>query len=159
MWTSPCALLATPTKCRYVSEITSRCSRGMHGAELPSSGLKKTHCPFQQAQEMVQEILRERGHGGFSERNDFGSHMGGGGGMDVSLLDEASTAFEAYPNLQTLQMLSTQIPVPRHSVGVVIGRSGEMIKKIQNDAGVRIQFKQGRSLDHFGLMHFPHLLM
>ena len=36
-----------------------------------------------------------------------------------------------------------QVPVPRHSVGVVIGRSGEMIKKIQNDAGVRIQFKQG----------------
>ena len=24
-------------------------------------------------------------------------------------------------------------PVPRHLVGVVIGRSGEMIKKIQND--------------------------
>lgn len=34
--------------------------------------------------------------------------------------------------------------MPRHSVGVVIGRSGEMIKKIQNDAGVRIQFKQGQ---------------
>uniref|UniRef100_A0A8C4IUL5 K Homology domain-containing protein n=1 Tax=Dicentrarchus labrax TaxID=13489 RepID=A0A8C4IUL5_DICLA len=68
----------------------------------------------QQAQEMVQEILRERDHGGFSERNDFGSRMGGG--MDI--------------------------PVPRHSVGVVIGRNGEMIKKIQNDAGVRIQFKQ-----------------
>ncbi|XP_038554849.1 far upstream element-binding protein 2-like isoform X1 [Micropterus salmoides] len=68
----------------------------------------------QQAQEMVQEILRERDHGGFSERNDFSSRMGGG--MDI--------------------------PVPRHSVGVVIGRSGEMIKKIQNDAGVRIQFKQ-----------------
>ncbi|XP_070703853.1 far upstream element-binding protein 2-like isoform X2 [Pempheris klunzingeri] len=68
----------------------------------------------QQAQEMVQEILRERDHGGFAERNDFGSRMGGG--MDI--------------------------PVPRHSVGVVIGRNGEMIKKIQNDAGVRIQFKQ-----------------
>ncbi|TNN80579.1 Far upstream element-binding protein 2 [Liparis tanakae] len=68
----------------------------------------------QQAQEMVQEILRERDHGGFSERSDFGSRMGGG--MDI--------------------------PVPRHSVGVVIGRNGEMIKKIQNDAGVRIQFKQ-----------------
>lgn len=35
--------------------------------------------------------------------------------------------------------------MPRHSVGVVIGRSGEMIKKIQNDAGVRIQFKQGQA--------------
>uniref|UniRef100_A0AAQ5X469 K Homology domain-containing protein n=1 Tax=Amphiprion ocellaris TaxID=80972 RepID=A0AAQ5X469_AMPOC len=68
----------------------------------------------QQAQEMVQEILRERDHGGFSDRNEFGSRMGGG--MDI--------------------------PVPRHSVGVVIGRNGEMIKKIQNDAGVRIQFKQ-----------------
>ncbi|XP_056263627.1 far upstream element-binding protein 2-like isoform X2 [Pseudoliparis swirei] len=68
----------------------------------------------QQAQEMVQEILRERDHGGFSERSDFGSRMGGG--MDI--------------------------PVPRHSVGVIIGRNGEMIKKIQNDAGVRIQFKQ-----------------
>ncbi|XP_062264257.1 far upstream element-binding protein 2-like isoform X3 [Platichthys flesus] len=70
----------------------------------------------QQAQEMVEEILRERDHAGFSERNDFSSRMGGG--MDVS------------------------VPVPRHSVGVVIGRNGEMIKKIQNDAGVRIQFKQ-----------------
>uniref|UniRef100_A0A672GSJ7 KH-type splicing regulatory protein n=1 Tax=Salarias fasciatus TaxID=181472 RepID=A0A672GSJ7_SALFA len=68
----------------------------------------------QQAQEMVQEILRERDHAGFGDRNDFGSRMGGG----------------------------MNIPVPRHSVGVVIGRNGEMIKKIQNDAGVRIQFKQ-----------------
>eukprot|EP00064_Thunnus_orientalis_P010529 superscaffoldBa00001438_g10555 len=61
----------------------------------------------QKAQEMVQEILRERDHGGYSERNDYGSRMGGG--MDIA--------------------------VPRHSVGVVIGRNGEMIKKIQNDAG------------------------
>ncbi|XP_063760990.1 far upstream element-binding protein 2-like isoform X2 [Eleginops maclovinus] len=68
----------------------------------------------QQAQEMVQEILRERDHRGFNERNDFSARMGGG----------------------------IDIPVPRHSVGVVIGRNGEMIKKIQNDAGVRIQFKQ-----------------
>ncbi|KAL3053885.1 hypothetical protein OYC64_006252 [Pagothenia borchgrevinki] len=68
----------------------------------------------QQAQEMVQDILRERDHGGFNERNDFSARMGGG--MDI--------------------------PIPRHSVGVVIGRNGEMIKKIQNDAGVRIQFKQ-----------------
>lgn len=63
---------------------------------------------------MVMDILRERDQGGFGDRNEYGSRVGGG--IDV--------------------------PVPRHSVGVVIGRSGEMIKKIQNDAGVRIQFKQ-----------------
>ncbi|XP_051630757.1 far upstream element-binding protein 2-like [Manacus candei] len=68
----------------------------------------------QQACEMVLDILRERDQGGFGERSDYGARLGGG--IDV--------------------------PVPRHSVGVVIGRSGEMIKKIQNDAGVRIQFKQ-----------------
>ncbi|EMP29649.1 Far upstream element-binding protein 2 [Chelonia mydas] len=67
-----------------------------------------------QACEMVMDILRERDQGGFGDRNEYGSRIGGG--IDV--------------------------PVPRHSVGVVIGRSGEMIKKIQNDAGVRIQFKQ-----------------
>ncbi|XP_043913011.1 far upstream element-binding protein 2 isoform X1 [Protopterus annectens] len=66
----------------------------------------------QQACEMVMDLLRERDQGGFGDRNEYGSR---GGGLDV--------------------------PVPRHSVGVVIGRSGEMIKKIQNDAGVRIQFK------------------
>uniref|UniRef100_A0A8C6LF38 KH-type splicing regulatory protein n=1 Tax=Nothobranchius furzeri TaxID=105023 RepID=A0A8C6LF38_NOTFU len=69
----------------------------------------------QQAKELVNEILRERDHPGFGERNEYGSRMGGGGGIDVT--------------------------VPRQSVGVVIGRSGEMIKKIQSDAGVKIQFK------------------
>ncbi|RVE75778.1 hypothetical protein OJAV_G00002340 [Oryzias javanicus] len=68
----------------------------------------------QQAKDMVNEILRERDHAGFGERSEYGSRMGGGG---------------------------IEIPVPRQSVGVVIGRNGEMIKKIQNDAGVKIQFK------------------
>uniref|UniRef100_A0A3Q1GGW6 Far upstream element (FUSE) binding protein 3 n=1 Tax=Acanthochromis polyacanthus TaxID=80966 RepID=A0A3Q1GGW6_9TELE len=36
----------------------------------------------------------------------------------------------------------TFVVVPRFAVGIIIGRNGEMIKKIQNDAGVRIQFKQ-----------------
>ena len=39
-------------------------------------------------------------------------------------------------------MSPPQVPVPRFAVGIVIGRNGEMIKKIQSDTGVRIQFKQ-----------------
>ncbi|CAJ1052654.1 far upstream element-binding protein 2 isoform X2 [Xyrichtys novacula] len=73
----------------------------------------------QQAKEMVNEILRERDHAGFGDRNEYGSRMGGGGGGGGGI----------------------DIAVPRHSVGVVIGRNGEMIKKIQSDAGVKIQFK------------------
>lgn len=34
------------------------------------------------------------------------------------------------------------IPVPRTAVGIVIGKGGEMIKKIQQDTGAKVQFKQ-----------------
>uniref|UniRef100_A0A8B9J6T1 Far upstream element (FUSE) binding protein 1 n=1 Tax=Astyanax mexicanus TaxID=7994 RepID=A0A8B9J6T1_ASTMX len=40
-----------------------------------------------------------------------------------------------------VQQAKEMVPVPRFAVGIVIGRNGEMIKKIQNDTGVRIQFK------------------
>ncbi|MGH0152983.1 UNVERIFIED_CONTAM: hypothetical protein FKN15_059546 [Acipenser sinensis] len=86
------------------------------GADKP---LRITGEPFkvQQAKEMVMELIRDQG--GFREqRNEYGSRMGGNDcGLDV--------------------------PVPRFAVGIVIGRNGEMIKKIQNDTGVRIQFKPG----------------
>ena len=34
--------------------------------------------------------------------------------------------------------------MPRSAVGVVIGKNGDMIKKIQNETGARVQFQQGR---------------
>lgn len=46
-------------------------------------------------------------------------------------------------NADEVLFLCAQVSVPRFAVGIVIGRNGEMIKKIQNDAGVRIQFKPG----------------
>lgn len=102
------------------------------------------------------DILRERDQGGFGDRNEYGSRIGGG--IDVSagllggwsgtgcgwLAGSRGTADSDKAQLILLCPGHPQVPVPRHSVGVVIGRSGEMIKKIQNDAGVRIQFKQGQ---------------
>uniref|UniRef100_A0A8C8FKM3 K Homology domain-containing protein n=1 Tax=Oncorhynchus tshawytscha TaxID=74940 RepID=A0A8C8FKM3_ONCTS len=79
--------------------------------------LRITGDPYKvhQARELVIEIIRDKYQGDLhSGRNDFGSRLGG------STLDVA---------------------VPRFAVGIVIGRSGEMIKKIQGDSGVRIQFK------------------
>nr|XP_035123478.2 far upstream element-binding protein 3-like [Callithrix jacchus] len=81
--------------------------------------LRITGDPFkvQQAREMVLEIFREKDQADFRgvhSRGDFSSRMGGG---------------------------SIEVSVPRFAVGIVIGRNGEMIKKIQSDAGVRIQFK------------------
>jgi len=44
---------------------------------------------------------------------------------------------------------SVDIPVPRAAVGIVIGKGGEMIKKIQTETGCKVQFKQddGQSED------------
>ncbi|XP_063237832.1 far upstream element-binding protein 2 isoform X2 [Bacillus rossius redtenbacheri] len=39
---------------------------------------------------------------------------------------------------------SHHVLVPRAAVGVVIGKGGDMIKKIQNETGARVQFQQGR---------------
>ncbi|KAF7657087.1 hypothetical protein LDENG_00031770 [Lucifuga dentata] len=70
----------------------------------------------QQARELVVKLIRDKDQGEFRVgRADFGSKIGGS---------------------------SLDVVVPRFAVGIIIGRNGEMIKKIQNDAGVRIQFKQ-----------------
>uniref|UniRef100_A0A8C7MLP2 Far upstream element (FUSE) binding protein 1 n=1 Tax=Oncorhynchus kisutch TaxID=8019 RepID=A0A8C7MLP2_ONCKI len=87
------------------------------GADKP---LRISGEPFkvQQAKDMVMELIREQGFR--EQRGEYGSRMGGGGGGGGEGLD---------------------VPVPRFAVGIVIGRNGEMIKKIQSDTGVRIQFK------------------
>uniref|UniRef100_A0A3Q1IP45 K Homology domain-containing protein n=1 Tax=Anabas testudineus TaxID=64144 RepID=A0A3Q1IP45_ANATE len=83
------------------------------GADKP---LRISGDPYkvQAARELVLEVIREKDGDFRSGRNDFGARLGGS---------------------------SLDVPVPRFAVGIVIGRNGEMIKKIQNDAGVRIQFK------------------
>uniref|UniRef100_A0A9J7YIM9 K Homology domain-containing protein n=2 Tax=Cyprinus carpio TaxID=7962 RepID=A0A9J7YIM9_CYPCA len=82
------------------------------GADKP---LRISGDPFkvQQAKDMVMDLIRDQGFR--EQRGEYGSRVSGGDSLDV--------------------------PVPRFAVGIVIGRNGEMIKKIQNDTGVRIQFK------------------
>ncbi|CAH2316012.1 far upstream element-binding 3 isoform X3 [Pelobates cultripes] len=94
------------------------------GADKP---LRITGDPFkvQQARDLVLEIIREKDQIDFrGVRSDFSSRMGGG---SIEALNPSC--------------VTGQVSVPRFAVGIVIGRNGEMIKKIQNDAGVRIQFK------------------
>uniref|UniRef100_G1SQI0 Far upstream element binding protein 3 n=1 Tax=Oryctolagus cuniculus TaxID=9986 RepID=G1SQI0_RABIT len=101
------------------------------GADKP---LRITGDPFkvQQAREMVLEIIREKDPADFrGVRGDFSSRLGGG---------------------------SMEVSVPRFAVGIVIGRNGETIKKIQSDAGVRIQFRPGwlpRVSEALGLCRRP----
>ncbi|XP_050305974.1 far upstream element-binding protein 2-like isoform X2 [Anthonomus grandis grandis] len=61
-----------------------------------------------------------RGGGGGGYDDGFGGGGGGGGGADYEVL------------------------VPKAAVGVVIGKGGDMIKKIQSETGCRVQFQQAR---------------
>ncbi|XP_076455449.1 far upstream element-binding protein 1-like isoform X3 [Babylonia areolata] len=84
----------------------------------------------QRAKEMVLELLAEKDMqgpgGGMGTFNNFDG-MGHGGGVPGGM----------------------EIPVPRQAVGLVIGKGGEMIKKIQNESGAKVQFKpdDGQSED------------
>ncbi|EHB01767.1 Far upstream element-binding protein 1 [Heterocephalus glaber] len=132
-----CMLTGTPESVqsakRLLDQIVEkgRPAPGFHHGDGPGNAVQEIMIPaskaglvigkggetikqLQQAKEMVLELIRDQG--GFREvRNEYGSRIGGNEGIDV--------------------------PIPRFAVGIVIGRNGEMIKKIQNDAGVRIQFK------------------
>ena len=90
----------------------------------------------QRAKEMVMDLLAEkemesmgRGGGGF---NDFGQN---GSGSERGGFDDFGMRGGA------------EIQVPRSAVGIVIGKGGDMIKKIQSDTGAKVQFKpdDGRS--------------
>ncbi|KAG3288188.1 far upstream element-binding protein 3 isoform X3 [Ictidomys tridecemlineatus] len=134
----PCVLTGTPESIeqakRLLGQIVDRCRNGpgFHNDIDGNSTIQEILIPaskvglvigkggetikqLQQAREMVLEIIREKDQADFrGVRGDFSTRVGGG---------------------------SLEVSVPRFAVGIVIGRNGEMIKKIQNDAGVRIQFK------------------
>lgn len=78
----------------------------------------------QRAKELVLDLIADKDMGG------GGGGVGGGGG---------GGGFGEYGGGGGRHQ--QEIPVPRPMVGVVIGRGGEMIKKIQTDTGAKVQFK------------------
>lgn len=80
----------------------------------------------QKARDMVMELIGDR-NGGPMPRGMGGPGGGGPGGPGGGGPGGHHGGEE--------------VPVPRNLVGVVIGKGGEMIKKIQADTGARVQFK------------------
>ncbi|XP_035222644.1 far upstream element-binding protein 1-like isoform X2 [Stegodyphus dumicola] len=76
------------------------------------------------AKQLVMDLITEKElesiqRGGFDGTNEYGSAAGGQRGGSGS---------------------THEIMVPKQAVGVVIGKGGDMIKKIQQDSGARVQF-------------------
>lgn len=83
------------------------------------------------AKSLVYDLIQDKGDGAqqpnsrpnFNNNRDMGGgHMGGGDQLEIF--------------------------VPKAAVGVVIGKGGDMIKKIQNETGCRLQFLQTKGDGH-----------
>lgn len=78
------------------------------------------------AKQLVFELIQEKEAGGFPS-----SGGGGGGGGNQRQFNSGGEQAEVF--------------VPKVAVGVVIGKSGDMIKRIQGETGCKLQFIQGRN--------------
>lgn len=77
------------------------------------------------AKRLVEEIINSRDDNPPSQRfNAYGSMMGGGGGGGGGGPRSIG-----------------EVIVPRSSVGMIIGKGGETIKRLANESGAKIQFK------------------
>ncbi|KAM3961404.1 LOW QUALITY PROTEIN: P-element somatic inhibitor [Aphomia sociella] len=89
------------------------------------------------AKQLVYELLADK------DMQGGGGSIGGsvGGGSQRPQYDDVYSPQEQGNGLATN---STEVPVPKIAVGVVIGRGGDMIKRIQAETGCRVQFHQER---------------
>ncbi|XP_043208493.1 far upstream element-binding protein 2-like isoform X3 [Amphibalanus amphitrite] len=96
-------------------------------ANAPEKPLRITGDPKQieRAKQLVFDLM--------AEKDNYGPGGGGGGG---------GRNFGRGGGFGTT---SQEVTVPQAAVGVVIGKGGEMIKKVQNDTGANIQFQQNIS--------------
>ena len=85
--------------------------------------------------EMLAEKDMERGRRQMGGFNEYGSQMGGGGGGGDRGGDRRG--FGSGP--------SVEVAVPPNFIGLVIGKGGESIKRIQQESGTKIQFDTSKT--------------
>ncbi|KRT81855.1 K Homology domain containing protein, partial [Oryctes borbonicus] len=81
------------------------------------------------AKQLVYDLIAEKEMQAYNRR-------GGGGGGSRNMDDRQQ--YDGYGTSEA------EVLVPRAAVGVVIGKGGDMIKKIQQETGARVQFQQAR---------------
>ncbi|XP_022912976.2 far upstream element-binding protein 1 isoform X2 [Onthophagus taurus] len=89
------------------------------------------------AKQLVYDLIAEKEMQAYNRRGGGGGGGGNGGmnrggGMEDRQYDQYGGNSEA------------EVLVPRAAVGVVIGKGGDMIKKIQQETGAKVQFQQAR---------------
>ncbi|KAF5269826.1 hypothetical protein FQR65_LT05872 [Abscondita terminalis] len=84
------------------------------------------------AKQLVYDLIAEK------EMQAYNRRGGGSGGSNNSRNQDDRQQYNDYGNNEV------EVLVPRAAVGVVIGKGGDMIKKIQAETGARVQFQQAK---------------
>lgn len=103
------------------------------------------------AKQLVFELIQDKGDGQSNNRGGGGGGGGGGGSGGGGFnnrhqdRDHGSHGGSGYGGGPPHGGDSMEIFVPKLAVGVVIGKGGDMIKKIQAETGCRLQFLQTKN--------------
>ncbi|XP_072160379.1 far upstream element-binding protein 1 isoform X2 [Bemisia tabaci] len=85
------------------------------------------------AKQLVYELIAEKD----MQNSSFDNSFGGG-------RNDFMNSFGNFENGSGSRSGENEVLVPQPAVGVVIGKGGEMIKKIQQETGAKVQFQQNR---------------
>lgn len=94
------------------------------------------------AKQLVFELIQDKGE---SHSNNRGGGGGGGGNFNNRHQERDHGGPGGGYGGPQAGGDSLEIFVPKQAVGVVIGKGGDMIKKIQNETGCRLQFLQTKN--------------
>jgi far upstream element-binding protein len=94
------------------------------------------------AKQLVYELIEDKGNPQQQQNNRGNGGGGGGGGGYNNRSQDHGHGNNSYGNNGGDQI---EVFVPKAAVGVVIGKGGDMIKKIQADTGCRLQFLQTKN--------------
>jgi far upstream element-binding protein len=89
------------------------------------------------AKQLVYELIEDKGNQGQQQHNQGGPRGGGGGGFNRNNQQDQGNNYGSGDQIEVF--------VPKVAVGVVIGKGGDMIKKIQAETGCRLQFLQTKT--------------
>nr|XP_006823040.1 PREDICTED: far upstream element-binding protein 2-like isoform X5 [Saccoglossus kowalevskii] len=108
----PLRVSGDPQKCKHARELVNELIGDKDNPGMEMFG-ERMDGGYDRERDDDRDFERRGGRGDYGPR--MGGPPGGGGGFEML--------------------------VPRFAVGIVIGRGGDMIKKIQNETGARIQFR------------------
>ncbi|KAF9159896.1 hypothetical protein BGX21_002855 [Mortierella sp. AD011] len=97
------------------------------------------------AKRPYEEDSYSQGHDSHSDENPYGKRMAYDSGRDSTPVHRPGLGAQVShyaPPMRNEHNIQEEMPVPGNLVGLIIGRGGENLKRIERETGCRVQFSQ-----------------